>query len=120
MLTSLISGSIALCWSQILSRISGKKILFLATFSQFDADFARDVPAEGYGGWKTADLPLEIEHTALVVMYAWDCGTREQYPGLHRAVEYIPRAQDICKNIFPRLLGTVRIPHEGYPRSGRR
>lgn len=77
-------------------------------YQQFDADFTRDVPAEGYGGWKTAELPLSLEHTAVVVMHAWDCGTREQFPGLHRAVEYIPRAYDICKTVFPGLLEAVR------------
>jgi hypothetical protein len=41
-------------------------------------------------------------------MHAWDFGTREQYPGWHRAVEYIPRADDICRNVLPRLLETVR------------
>lgn len=77
-------------------------------YQQFDADFARDVPAEGYGGWKTADLPLALDHTAVVVMHAWDCGTREQFPGLHRAVEYIPRAYGICRTVFPKLLEAVR------------
>lgn len=66
------------------------------------------MPAEGYGGWKTADLPLALDHTALVVMHAWDCGTREQFPGLHRAVEYIPRAYGICRTVFPKLLAAVR------------
>ena len=37
------------------------------------------------------------DHTAVVVMHAWDTGTREQYPGWHRAVEYIPRAERICR-----------------------
>jgi len=77
-------------------------------YQQFDADFSRDVPAEGYGGWKQAELELSLEHTALVVMHAWDCGTREQYPGWHRAVEYIPRADAICRTVFPRLLAAVR------------
>lgn len=77
-------------------------------YQQFDADFSRDVPAESYGGWKKAELELALDHTALVVMHAWDCGTREEYPGWHRAVEYIPRAEAICRTVFPRLLAAVR------------
>jgi len=77
-------------------------------YQQFDADFSRDVPAEGYGGWKQAELELSLEHTALALMHAWDCGTREEYPGWHRAVEYIPRADAICRTVLPRLLAAVR------------
>ena len=27
-------------------------------YQQFDADYDREVPAEGYGGWQRAVLPL--------------------------------------------------------------
>lgn len=77
-------------------------------YQQFDADFERDVPGEGYGGWKRAELEVPQEHTAVVVMHAWDCGRREDYPGWFRAVEYIPRSYDICRTVFPRLLSSVR------------
>lgn len=77
-------------------------------YQQFDADYSLDVPAEGFGGWKKADLEINLDKTAVVVMHAWDCGIREQYPGWYNTVEYIPRANDICSNIFPRLLRTVR------------
>ncbi|MFC5648198.1 hypothetical protein ACFPYJ_03525 [Paenibacillus solisilvae] len=77
-------------------------------YQHFDADFSLDVPGEGYGGWKREDLPISMEHTAVVVMHAWNCGTREQYPGWHRAVEYLPRSYEICEKIFPALLGAVR------------
>ena len=77
-------------------------------YEQFDADFARDVPAEGYGGWHVAELELALPHTALVLMHAWDCGTRAEFPGWHRAVEYIPRADHICRTVFPPLLGAAR------------
>ncbi len=82
-------------------------------YQQFDADFARDIPAEGYGGWKQAELPIRKEATALVVMHAWDTGTREQFPGWHRAVEYIPRADQILRDVFPPLLAAVRAA--GWP-----
>ena len=55
-------------------------------YRQFDADYARDVPGEGYGGWQTVDVELAPAHTALVVMHAWDCGDPAAYPGWRRAV----------------------------------
>jgi hypothetical protein len=77
-------------------------------YQQFDADLTRDVPGEGYGGWQVAPLILDLEHTALVVMHAWETGTPEQYPGWYRAVEYMPRAQEILANVIPTLLAAVR------------
>lgn len=77
-------------------------------YQQFDADYSLDVPAEGYGGWQEAEIEIAPEHTAVVVMHAWDCGTREEYPGWFRAIEYIPRADAICRTVFPKLLGAVR------------
>jgi hypothetical protein len=77
-------------------------------YQQFDADFERDVPAEGYGGWQRAEVKLSLEHTAVVVMHAWDCGSKEQFPGHHRCVEYLPRAEQIAREVFPPLLHAVR------------
>ncbi len=75
-------------------------------YQQFDADISRDVPGEAYGGWKRTEI--EIGQAALVVMHAWETGTAEQYPGWYRAVEYIPRAQQICREVFPPLLSAAR------------
>jgi hypothetical protein len=77
-------------------------------YQQFDADYSLDVPGEGYGGWKKETLEFSPDHTAVVSMHAWDCGTREQYPGWWRAVEYAPRAMRICQTIYPGLLQAVR------------
>ena len=77
-------------------------------YQQFDADYSLDVPAEGYGGWKKADIEIALDHTAIVVMHVWDCGTYEEYPGWYRAVEYIPRANKISRTVFPKLLSAVR------------
>ena len=77
-------------------------------YQQFDADFSLDVPGEGYGGWRTSEIDLSSKHTGFVVMHAWDTGTREAYPGWHRAVEYIPRAQEISRQVFPELLASIR------------
>lgn len=77
-------------------------------YRQFDADPARDVPGEGYGGWHTVEAELAPAHTALVVMHAWDCGQPGEFPGWDRAVEYRARAEQILSNIFPPLLAAVR------------
>lgn len=77
-------------------------------YQQFDADYARDVPAEGFGGWRTVDVELAPAHTALVVMHAWDCGGPAEFPGWRRAVEYDPRARQILARVFPPLLAAVR------------
>lgn len=77
-------------------------------YQQFDADPSLDVPGEGYGGWQSSDIEIAPEHTAVVVMHAWEWATRETYPGWYRAVEYIPRAQRIYETVFPQLLAAVR------------
>lgn len=77
-------------------------------YQQFDADSSLDVPAEGYGGWKQADIEIDAGHTAVVLMHAWNTGKRERCPGWYRAVEYLPRADVICREVLPPLLGAVR------------
>lgn len=77
-------------------------------YQHFDADYSRDVAEEGFGGWKREPLAISARHTAVVLMHAWDAGTREQYPGWHRVVPYIPRADAICRDVFPGLLEAVR------------
>jgi nicotinamidase-related amidase len=77
-------------------------------YRQFDADLGREVPGEGYGGWHRVSVPLAPEHTALVVMHAWDSGRPGEFPGWDRAVEYLPRCRRILDTVFPRLLATVR------------
>lgn len=77
-------------------------------YQQFDADYTLDVPAEGYGGWKTAEIEIDLARTAVVVMHAWHPRTRDEFPGWYRAVEYLPRSARICREVFPRLLGGVR------------
>lgn len=77
-------------------------------YQQFDADVTRDVSGEAYGGWKKAELELSKEHTAVVLMHSWSSGTPEEYPGWWRAVEYLPRAAEICKSVIPGLRKAVR------------
>lgn len=77
-------------------------------YQQFDADPARPVPAESFGGWCTRDVELAPAHTALVVMHAWDANAPGEFPGWDRAVEYRPRARRILTEVFPPLLAAVR------------
>ncbi|MCC6443269.1 MAG: hypothetical protein IT210_07410 [Armatimonadetes bacterium] len=77
-------------------------------YRQFDADYTRDIPGEGYGGWQKQRIEISREHTGVVVMHAWDVGTLEEYPGWYRAVEYIPRSYEICRSVLPPLLSAVR------------
>ncbi|MFW5868353.1 MAG: hypothetical protein ACOCX2_11085 [Armatimonadota bacterium] len=77
-------------------------------YEQFDADFSLDVPAEAFGGWKSAELEINPDRTALVVMHAWDCGAYEEFPGWWKRVPYIPIADRITREVFPPLLRTVR------------
>jgi len=77
-------------------------------YREYDADYTRDVPAEGYQGWDRADVELSLEHTAVVVMHAWAAPQPGQFPGEMRAVEYIPRAQEICRTVLPPWLVAVR------------
>ncbi len=77
-------------------------------YEQFGADYSLPVPGEGYGGWKQAMLPLDLDKTAVVVMHAWDVGTPEENPGVYSACEYIPRSVEICQKVLPPLLAAVR------------
>jgi hypothetical protein len=77
-------------------------------YKQFDADFTLGVPGEGYEGWRKEQMELDLSRTAIVVLHAWDFGSREQFPGWHRAVEFIPRAEAICQKELPFLLGLCR------------
>ena len=77
-------------------------------YQHFDADYDLDVPEEAFGGWQKTTLDFPKQHTALVVMHAWDAGTREEFPGWWRCVPYIPRANEILRDVFPGLLAAVR------------
>jgi len=77
-------------------------------YQVFDLDFSREIPAEGIGGWQTKNLPFSLDHSAVVVMHAWDVGSREDFPGWHRVVEYFPRAEKILQGPLPELLQAAR------------
>lgn len=77
-------------------------------YRQHDADFTQEVPAEGFGGWEKAELDFDTARSAIVVMHAADCGTREQAPGRYRSIEYLNRSNTIAETVFPALLRGVR------------
>lgn len=77
-------------------------------YQQFDADLTLPYPGEGYAGWVKKEIPIATEHTAIVVMHAWDVGTPEQVPAQYRVCEYVPRSTEIIKNRFPAFLEKVR------------
>ena len=77
-------------------------------YEQFDADYSLDVPAEAMGGWQKAGIEIAPEHTAVVVMHAWDIGNYEDYPGWFNACEEHARIDPICREVFPTLLSAVR------------
>jgi len=77
-------------------------------YQSFHADYSLAYPGEGYGGWKKADLPINPEKTAIVVMHAVNVGTMEEVPGYYRCVEYLTRSNRIAQTIFPGFLEKVR------------
>jgi len=77
-------------------------------YQQFDADLGREVPQEGFGGWKTGEVTLDPQRTAVVVMHSWDYGMPEEYPGLFRNCPELLHTYEICRRVFPPLLGAVR------------
>ncbi|HEO70354.1 MAG TPA: hypothetical protein ENN80_03760 [Candidatus Hydrogenedentes bacterium] len=77
-------------------------------YRHHDADYSLEVPEEGFGGWIEEPLIFSRTHTAVVLMHAWDTGTREEFPGWYRVVPYIPRAEAICREVLPGLLEAVR------------
>ncbi len=77
-------------------------------YQQYDADYSLEHPGQGYGGWQKLDIPIDTEHTAVIVMHAWECGTPETHPALHRVCEYVPRGREIIRERFPGFLEKVR------------
>jgi len=77
-------------------------------YDQTSADVTLPVPGHGYGGWKTAELDFDLDTTAIVVMHAVYLGMPEEYPGMFRSCEYIPRSYEIDRTVFPQLMSAVR------------
>ena len=77
-------------------------------YRHFDADYHRDPPELGFGGWRQQTLEFSRAHTAVVVMHTWDTRTPQDYPGWWRCGPFIPRANAILRDVFPPLLKAIR------------
>ena len=78
-------------------------------YTQHDADHSLPYPGEGYTGWNKVTIPIDPAHTAIVVMHAWDVGgSIEEFPGIYRMCEEIPRGDKIIAERFPGFLEKVR------------
>lgn len=82
-------------------------------YQQFDADYTRPVPGEGFGGWQSERVRLEPGSTAFVSMHAWDVGTYDDLPGVWRSVEYLNRSYTIGEQVLAPLFAAVRAA--GWP-----
>ena len=78
------------------------------TYVQRGADHSLEHPGLGFAGWKDIEIPVDPEHTAIIVMHAWDSGTQETQPVSWDMVEYIERANQIVQERFPGFLEKVR------------
>jgi len=85
-----------------------KTVFKVCYYDQTSADVILPVPGHGYGGWKTAALAFDLDTTAVIVMHAVELGTPEQFPGMFRSCEYIPRSQEIDRTVFPQLMTAIR------------
>ena len=77
-------------------------------YAQQGADRFLPNPGVGFGGWKETEVPVDWEHTAIIVMHAWDSPDPEENEGVYQCVEYIQRAKEIVQNKFPGFLQAVR------------
>lgn len=77
-------------------------------YRQHGADYSREVPHEGYGGWKEIPVSLPLARTALVSMHVWAFPSRDEVPGLYSSHPYLPGAEIIVRDVFPPLLAAAR------------
>jgi len=78
-------------------------------YQQYGADPSLgDDAALTYGGWKKADLPLNADKTAIVVMHAAYVGDAETAPEQFQYCEYVPRSYRIAEENFGTVLDAAR------------
>ncbi len=87
-------------------------------YAQHGANYSLPHPGQGYGGWTKTDIPIDPAHTAIVCMHCWYVPPREEYPGIYKLCEYIPRSQQIMDELMPSFLektraSGIRIIHVG-------
>jgi len=77
-------------------------------YAQQGADPSRPYPGESFGGWKKTDIPIDWDHTAIIVMHAWAAPDPAENKGVYQCVEYLGRAKQIAETKFPTFLQAVR------------
>ena len=77
-------------------------------YAQQGADPSQPYPGESFGGWKQTDVPIDWDHTAVIVMHAWEAPDPAENAGVYRCVEYLGRAKEISETKFPAFLQAVR------------
>ena len=84
------------------------KMIPARRYIQRGADHSLEHPGLGFKGWTDIEVPVDPEHTAIIVMHAWDMGTQQTQPVSWDTVEYIERAEKITAERFPGFLEKVR------------
>ena len=74
-------------------------------YAQQGADPTLPYPAEGYGGWATTQVQIDLSRTAVLVMHAWNVPKDEAHV---RHLEYLQRADVIIHDRYPKFLQAVR------------
>ncbi len=77
-------------------------------YRQFDANHDALVPEASYAGWEDITFDFDAHRIGVVVMHAWDVGTREQFPGWWNCCGEIPRTYKVCETLMPPLLKAIR------------
>jgi len=108
---TLFNGGIEVEDNSTGAKIREGKVLEVPTmyYQHYGADPSLgDDAALTYGGWKKADLPLNAEKTAIVVMHAAYVGEAENAPEQFQYCEYVPRSYRLAKENFPAVLDAAR------------
>ena len=77
-------------------------------YREKSAEQTKPYPGESHEGWGREMLPIETNTTAIVCMHATFAGEDGQFPGWERCVDYIRRANKICREDLRPFLDKVR------------
>jgi hypothetical protein len=77
-------------------------------YRQYDADFTREVPEEGFLGWTIGDVEVDPKRVGLVLMHVWDYGPMEANPGAYRSESQLSRTYEVTRRVLPGLLDATR------------
>lgn len=108
---TLFNGGIEVEDSSTGARVREGNVLEVPTmyYKHFGADPSLgDDAALTYGGWKKADVPLNADKTAIVVMHAAYLGEAEQAPEQFQYCEYVPRSYRLADENFAQVLDAAR------------